>query len=217
MKVAINASVNKKDALRYLGHKGQSLDSSFEEAFDRIASKVNALQASGVTKHFCIESIKTEGVALEGTSFVLPGSNIANHLSGAIEVVLLAATLGFDSERLLKQLACVSATDALMADACASSMVENAAETLTQEIRAEAEQRNMKCGKRFSPGYGDFPLAVQREFISAIGADKTLGIQVTEGDLMVPAKSITAVIPLFGEDRAATQDASSKQDSLSLN
>lgn len=197
MKTFIDAYVDEKDALRYLGHRGQAMDCDLEALFQKTVANVNALKACGLAKMFPVASIESDCVHLEGTSLVLPGSHIARHVKGASAVVLLAVTLGFDCERLLRQTACVSATEGLIADACASSMVEHAAEVFSEEIAATAASENLRCGKRFSPGYGDFPLAIQRDFLVALGATKILGIQVTEGDLMVPTKSITAVIPLF--------------------
>lgn len=202
MKITLEARVDEKDALRYLGHRGQALGNDLEVTFNRVVAKVNALQAAGVAKRFSVTGIRCDGVELAEASLVLPGSHISRHVTGSEAVVLLAVTLGFDCERLLRQTACVSAVEGMMADACASSMVENAADVFSEAIAAEAALQGYRCGKRFSPGYGDFPLSVQKDFLAAIGAQKTLGIQVTPGDLMVPTKSITAVIPLFLEAKA---------------
>lgn len=196
-KTPINAQVDEKDALRYLGHRGQPLGEDLAVVFQNVAAKVNALQATGVAKQFPVARVTPEGVQLAGASLVLPGSHIARHVGTAPAVLLLAVTLGFACERLLRQTACVNAVQGLMADACASSMVENAAEVFSNTLAYEVATQGFTCGKRFSPGYGDFPLSVQPAFLEALGATKTLGIQVTPGDLMVPTKSITAVIPLF--------------------
>ena len=196
-KSPINAQVDEKDALRYLGHRGQPLGEDLAVVFQNVAAKVNALQATGVAKQFPVARVAPEGVRLAGTSLVLPGSHIARHVGTAQAVLLLAVTLGFACERLLRQTACVHAVQGLMADACASSMVENAAEVFSNTLAYEVASQGFTCGKRFSPGYGDFPLSVQPAFLETLGATKTLGIQVTPGDLMVPTKSITAVIPLF--------------------
>lgn len=196
-KTPINAQVDEKDALRYLGHRGQPLGEDLAVVFQNVAAKVNALQATGVAKQFPVARVTPEGVQLAGASLVLPGSHIARHVGTAPAVLLLAVTLGFACERLLRQTACVHAVQGLMADACASSMVENAAEVFSNTLAYEVASQGFTCGKRFSPGYGDFPLSVQPAFLETLGATKTLGIQVTSGDLMVPTKSITAVIPLF--------------------
>lgn len=201
----IGAQVDVADALRILGHRGQTLDAELEAAVERIAAQVNALQPRAVWRTFSIEQITADGedagVQLAGTSFRLPGSHIARHLRDAREAVLMAVTLGAESERLLKRSACISATEGLIADACASSLVEEAANGVSRMVAEAAAARDLRAGRRFSPGYGNFPLSAQRGFLRAIDAEKLLGIRLTEGDLMVPAKSITAVIPLAVDDQ----------------
>lgn len=207
----VEAQVDVADALRLLGHRGQSLDGSLDATIERAAAAVNELRPRATWRTFPIESVDESGVTLAGVTlagapFVLPGSHIACHLRDASDAVLMAVTLGADSERLLKRRACLSASDGLIADASASSLVEEAADGVSRMIAEEAAARGLRSGKRFSPGYGDFPLAAQRAFLQAIEAEKLLGIRLTDGDLMVPAKSITAVVPLF---QAATDSAAS--------
>ena len=61
----------------------------------------------------------------------------------------------------------------------------------------EAAARGLAATTRFSPGYGDLPLSCQPAFLVASGADRALGICATAAHLLVPAKSITAVIGLY--------------------
>ena len=197
---AIEAQVDVADALKFLGHRGQLMDAELEGSVRSIADEVNDLQPRGLWQAFPIAKTSEEGVRLQGTPLFLPGSHIARHLDGAREAVLMAVTLGADSERLLKRSTCISATDGLIADACASSLVEEAANGISRLVAETARDQGLRAGRRFSPGYGDFPLSAQGDFLRAIGAEKLLGIRLTEGDLMVPAKSITAVIPLFDEE-----------------
>lgn len=187
--------------LRFLGHRDQPLDGGLDAMIERTAAAVNELRPRATWRTFPVERVDESGVVLAGAPFVLPGSHIARHLRDASDAVLMAVTLGADSERLLKRRVCVSPSDGLIADACASSLVEEAANGVSRIIADEAATRGLHSGKRFSPGYGDFPLSAQRGFLQAIEAEKLLGIRLTDGDLMVPAKSITAVVPLF---RAAT-------------
>ena len=69
--------------------------------------------------------------------------------------VLLAVTLGTQSEMLLRRERALSATDGLLVDACASSLVEQAANVLDGHIVEEAAARGLAATTRFSPGYGD--------------------------------------------------------------
>ena len=44
-----------------------------------------------------------------------------------------------------------------------------------------------------SPGYGDLPLSLSRTIISELDATKKIGVSITESDLLVPSKSVTAI------------------------
>ncbi len=51
---------------------------------------------------------------------------------------------------------------------------------------------------RFSPGYGDCPLSAQRSIVnSVLNATRLIGLTVTPTSLLIPTKSVTAVIGLF--------------------
>ena len=87
---------------------------------------------------------------------------------------------------LLRRERALSATDGLLVDACASSLVEQAANVLDGHIVEEAAARGLAATTRFSPGYGDLPLSCQPAFLVASGADRALGICATAAHLLVP-------------------------------
>ena len=53
--------------------------------------------------------------------------------------------------------------------------------------------RKQKLKPRYSPGYGDLSLSVQKDVLNILNADKILGIKLGENLLMIPKKSITAI------------------------
>ena len=53
----------------------------------------------------------------------------------------------------------------------------------------------MHALSRFSPGYGDFPVAYQPDMLRLTRADR-LGMAATGGNMLAPVKSVTAVIGL---------------------
>lgn len=198
----VPSRVDVNEALGYLGYAGQTLDASLALRLDRARDLCEGMVPRGVARAFPVASVElgAEGgpcaVRLAGTPLVLKGASVARHLKNAVEVQLIAVTLGLESELLLRREQAISPTDALLVDACASSLVERAAEALCAQLAQQAASRGFVLGERFSPGYGDFPLSVQRAFLDASGAAKALGISVTAGDLLVPSKSITAVAGL---------------------
>lgn len=46
---------------------------------------------------------------------------------------------------------------------------------------------------RFSPGYGDLPISLQKWFLNELDAPKRIGLMTNDQYLLTPTKSITAV------------------------
>ena len=197
--VELKARVDREEALAFLGHRGQELG-DLRERLERAACLCEKeLVPRGVYR----EMDASEALAL------LPGRDIARHVEGCARVVLLAVTVGMQSEMLLRRERALSATDGLLVDACASSLVEQAANVLNAHIVEEAAARNLAATSRFSPGYGDLPLSCQPAFLVASGADRALGIHATAAHLLVPTKSITAVIGLRSHPNSAREGGAS--------
>ena len=136
-------------------------------------------------------------VALEGCDLILEGNSIAEHLRGACKVALMACTLGAVSEREMRKHEAISVADGVMFGACCSALVEAAANITEDLVVRFAQDMGMSTNWRFSPGYGDLPLNVQPVFLKALDASRRLGISVTSTNMLVPVKSVTAVLGLF--------------------
>ena len=49
---------------------------------------------------------------------------------------------------------------------------------------------------RFSPGYGDYPIELQKDFLRILDAQRKIGLTVNDNFMLVPTKSVTAVLGL---------------------
>ena len=47
---------------------------------------------------------------------------------------------------------------------------------------------------RFSPGYGDFSILYQKDVLRMLDAPKKIGLTMTDGYMLTPTKSVTAII-----------------------
>lgn len=211
-------TLDRDEALRYLGYAGQELDAQLLARFEQLAQTCEReLRPACVQAAFPLDAEMTRWeddewpqVALASCGLVLPGRDIAHHLHGAREVVLMACTLGAASERELRKYAAISPTDALMYGAAASALVEAAANACDAAIAADAAARGLFAGSRYSPGYGDLPLFVQSAFLEALDAPRRIGLRATEGDVLVPTKSVTAVIGLFDDPQPLREGDSAR-------
>lgn len=184
--------IDRAEAFRYMGIKGEP-DARIISAADECEQLLLEAAAPKWNWVFAgISGISQEGISLSGHRLILGGNDIAGHLSGCFGAVLLCATLGGGIDKLLRRLQAEDMAMAVIADSMASAAIEQVCDAAEKEIRERFPGKFLTW--RFSPGYGDFPLETQRDFLSAVNASRTAGVLLTEGGLLAPAKSVTAVI-----------------------
>ena len=132
-----------------------------------------------------------------GTSLVLGGASMHAYLDGAQSVALLACTLGPRCDGELRALGVRDPLGQLVYDAACTDLVELGADAAEDEVRDFGARRGLVCGMRYSPGYGDFPLTVQPLFLEVLQAPRLLGLHATPDCLLVPTKSVTAVVGMY--------------------
>lgn len=132
----------------------------------------------------------------------LEGKDIARHLTGCHAAVVLAVTLSAAVDAQIRKLQTIHMTRALLLDAAACEAVELLCESVERTIRARNLARYYTA--RFSAGYGDFPLTAQGGLLRLVDAQRTIGVTLTASHLLLPMKSVTALI---GLSNAPVQDA----------
>ena len=84
-------------------------------------------------------------------------------------------------------------------DALASVAVEQTADAAEQTLRNEEEREEGQfLTGRFSPGYGDYPIAVQNDLLRLLDAPRKIGLCATPAHLLTPRKSVSAVLGVAG-------------------
>lgn len=120
---------------------------------------------------------------------------LRTRLGGCDRFVLFCVTLGHGLDRAIARHAAVSPTRAAMLDAAGSALAEALCDRLTEELKKELPAAHLE--KRFSPGYGDFPLSAQRRIFDILELSR-IGVGLNDSLLLSPAKTVTAVIGLKG-------------------
>lgn len=180
--------LNDNEILMYLGHRGQEVPEDLAGQIEDCKNRV--LQASTprlVWRRIAYADGMADGLAL-------PGEDIRNLLTDCTEVVLFAATLGPKIDQLTRRYEVTNAADALIMDACASVAIENVCNHFEEDLCREMAEEGKYLTDRFSPGYGDLPLEIQKDLCRTLNASRRIGLTVSESMLMVPCKSVTAVI-----------------------
>ena len=129
---------------------------------------------------------------------ILAGEDVAKHLEGCTAALLLAVTLGPGVDAQIRRAGVGDIAAGVASDALGSALAEQAAEAAEAELRQWAARQGKYLTGRYSPGYGDWPLAVQPLLAAALDTARRAGLCVTENNLMTPRKSITAILGVSG-------------------
>lgn len=188
------------EALHYLGMKeapSEEMRRGIAAAAERLTQSVRPRY---VYRVFPVSHTR-EGMVLQGSGVTLPGGTARRMLEQCEKAALLLCTLGAAFETLLRAEQARDMARAVMLDACGSAWVEAGCDEAERELAARFPGSYLT--DRFSPGYGDLPLALQPAVCAVLDARRRLGVEVTESLLMIPTKSVTAVIGLSDRPQAA--------------
>ncbi len=185
--------LNYNEILMYLGHRGQEITPEIAIQIQKCTAEVRRHVAPRLVYH-CLP-VKNGEI----TGFSLEGNDIRELLQSSHEAVLFAVTLGSDIEQMLMRHAVTDMADALILDACASVAVENVCDCFEEDVRVQVSQKNRYLTSRFSPGYGDLPLETQTGMCEMLNTHRRIGLTVTENCLLIPRKSVTAVMGISDE------------------
>ncbi len=113
--------------------------------------------------------------------------NLAKNLINCKKAFIVAVTLGHKIDRLLRKTAVNSTLTQFVTDAVASAFTE----ALCDKVQAEIAPNSRN---RFSPGYCDLSLDVQRKLLQFLEKHEPTGICLTDSGLMIPTKSVTFIL-----------------------
>ena len=185
--------LEKREALRYLGYGTGGADRETEKLLEDCL--LEAKEAADL-RHVCREyslSVSPEGL-LDCGIFQTESRSLKRVLKDCDRVLFMAATLGSGVDRLLFRYGKLSIARAVFLQAASAAMIESYCNGLCAGWKREYEKQGLFLRPRFSPGYGDFPLSVQPAVLRALEAEKRIGLTLTDGFLMLPSKSVTAVM-----------------------
>ncbi len=186
--------IERREVLRYLGHRGQAIDTETERMIGEcITDMLATVRPRYIYRIFDIAP-RDEGIALLSTDIILRGESIRKHFADCEKCAVTAATLGVEADNLISRSERADMTRAVILDACATDCVEKVCDEVENEIKSLACAEGFGTKFRFSAGYGDLPIEHQSEIIAALGAAKQIGLTVTENNILIPRKSVTALI-----------------------
>ncbi|MBR2764177.1 MAG: methionine synthase [Pseudolactococcus laudensis] len=205
--------LEKSEVLRYLGYRRkQELTPDISALVDEMIMEVQNVSNARYLYQaydFTLDEAN-HAIHLTNTDLVLQSKQLYSHLKHAKQVVLLAATLGIEVERQVRLYELSEMTKAFVLDAACVDYIEKICDLA--EVDIDSQFTDSVLNRRFSPGYGDLSLEVQPQFLKTLGADRQLGLTLTENYLMIPRKSVTAILGLFEDDKLARPRRKPPQD-----
>lgn len=187
--------LNFNEALRYMGCKKGMADSRTVE----LLNNCERLVVSSSVPRYCYRVFdinETEsGVELSGTNLVLGGEDIKRHLNGCYGVVLMCATLSGKIDLLIRKSQLEDMSKAVVINSLASVAIEQVCDKAEEEIYTFLPADCYKTW-RYSPGYGDLPITLQKDILNILDAPRKIGLCTDSSMILTPIKSVTAVIGL---------------------
>ncbi|MGL6106338.1 vitamin B12 dependent-methionine synthase activation domain-containing protein [Romboutsia sp.] len=198
-KICINrVDINRDEVLRYLEYKGQEISGNLEKVIDEcIKTTIEKINPRYILRVYPILK-KCEAneykIILQGTNLVIKSKDIYNLLYECNECIVMAATLGIDIEKEIRKNSYCELTKSIIIDACATTAIEAICDLIQHKAKEVLNNKNNYMTNRYSPGYGDLPLHINSNIINILNASKEIGLTITGKDIMIPRKSVTAII-----------------------
>ena len=177
--------VSRKEILRYAGC------AVADEATASLMENCLTEAANALVYKVCYRElpVTVAGEMCDFGAFSVSSGNLAGNLSGCSRVILFAATVGVGIDRLIHKYSHIAPSRALMMQAIGAERIEALCDLFCADMEKE---RGGSLRPRFSPGYGDLPLEVQKDILTLLEAPKRIGLSLNDSLLMSPTKSVTA-------------------------
>ena len=187
-------SIDQTEALRYLGYGENTPDEKIQEIINDCEQELlKVIAPRFLYRRFDIMR-EDKNIFLDNCKLKLTGTDINSHLTDCNSLVLMCVTLSVGADKLIRINQINDMTRAVILDSLASAAVEQVCNKVEEEIRNEFP--NLYQTWRYSPGYGDLTIDIQHDFLNVLNAQKKIGLCVNESNILIPRKSVTAIIGL---------------------
>jgi hypothetical protein len=203
--IKVDFEIDRAEVLRYLQTADdlddQNINRLIKESITEIKELINFRY---LYQKFPISETEA-GVEIKNTTLILKGKSIKKHLQNSKAVYLMAATLGAQVDKKISYYEKISVTKSMIFDACATTAIEEGCD----QVEAEIKEKVLAAGKkditfRYSPGYGDLGIDIQKEFLRILKAPKKIGLTASKYNMLIPTKSVTAIIGVLEEKATST-------------
>ncbi len=184
-----------REVYRYLGYRKDLPDPDIRKVIDDCLDELVRVMTPGyIRKTVQVRLLPDDALEIEGVT--VHSKNLSKNLRGCEQICLMAATIGIGVDRMIARASVSQMSRAVIYQAAGAALIEELCDRINMKIREEAAEKGLYCRPRFSPGYGDLPLEFQRDLFRILNISKEIGVSLTDSLLMMPTKSVTAIIGL---------------------
>ncbi len=120
--------------------------------------------------------------------------NLQKNLASCCGFIVFAATVGAEIDRAIAKEAKTSPAMSLMLNAFATERIESLCDAFCHDIAEQKTKENLVTKPRISPGYGDIPLALQKDIFRYLDCPRKIGLTLGDNLFMTPRKSVAAIV-----------------------
>ena len=180
-------SLDRAEALRYLGGAKTEPDEKMTSLLNDCEARLLSAAKPGYL--YKIISLPCE--------WLLVGEDIKNHLADCRSAALICATLGAEVDKLIRVSQITDMPRAVVINSLAAVAIEQVCDKIEEKLSAIFPESYFTF--RYSPGYGDFPIELQKSFLSELDAPRKIGLSANSSHILTPSKSVTAVIGISSQ------------------
>lgn len=137
--------------------------------------------------------IEEKSVSLVNNQITIKTKSLVNFLKESKKIVIMGITGGIEIMDIIDKYQNENMAKAVVFDAAAGEIVDSGFDYIMSLLNRELlRSSNKLLQKRFSPGYGDLPLSVQKDFYNLLKMEQ-LGVKLTPSFLLDPQKSVIAL------------------------
>ena len=180
----------KGEILRYAGVYGA--DSDIESLVDDCIREVSGRLRYKVVYTVLPVISDEEGISLGNIRS--SSRSMIKALCGCSYCAVFAATVGIEMDRLIARYSAISPTRSLIFSAIGTERIESLCNAFCDQLGQEMADAGHKIRPRFSAGYGDIPLELQKNIFELLDCQRRIGLTLNESLLISPTKSVTAFV-----------------------
>lgn len=188
---------NIKEILRYMGCR------KADEAVNKLIAECVAELKGKLAFKVCYTElpISHKDGLTDLTFMQTKSAGLKKNLGGCDKIVLFAATVGLEIDRLIARYGVVSPVKSVAFQAIGAERIESLCDLFEADVKAKAAEEGRYIRPRFSAGYGDFELSAQKKIFEVLDCQRKIGLALNDSMLMSPSKSVTAIIGISKSPR----------------